>query len=55
MNYSTHNEGAVIRSTEFHPTSTVGLVTGLNGAASLFQGQKHFMDFFDEENIFFVA
>jgi len=37
MNYSTHNEGAVIRSTEFHPTSTVGLVTGLNGAASLFQ------------------
>ncbi len=31
------SEGAVIRTTEFHPSSTVGLVAGLNGTASLFQ------------------
>jgi len=37
MNYSTHKEGAVIRSTEFHPTSTVGMVAGNNGTVSLFQ------------------
>jgi len=37
MNYSTHKEGAVIRAVEFHPTSTVGLVAGNNGACSLFQ------------------
>eukprot|EP00092_Neocalanus_flemingeri_P072346 GFUD01089066.1.p1 GENE.GFUD01089066.1~~GFUD01089066.1.p1 ORF type:complete len:540 (-),score=211.34 GFUD01089066.1:36-1655(-) len=37
VNYSTHKEGAVIRSTEFHPTSTVGMVAGNNGTASLFQ------------------
>jgi len=37
MNYETHKEGAVIRSSEFHPKSTVGLVAGLNGTASLFQ------------------
>ena len=30
------SEGAVIRATEFHPSSTVGLVAGLNGTASLF-------------------
>jgi len=37
LNYTTHKEGAVIRSTEFHPTSTVGLVAGNNGTVSLFQ------------------
>jgi len=37
MNNETHKEGAVIRSTEFHPKSTVGLVAGLAGTASLFQ------------------
>jgi len=37
MNFESHKEGAVIRSTEFHPKSTVGLVAGLSGTASLFQ------------------
>lgn len=37
INEETHNEGTVIRSAEFHPTASVGLVAGLNGAASLFQ------------------
>jgi len=37
MNYTTHREGAVIRSAEFHPTSTVGMVAGNNGTVSLFQ------------------
>ena len=37
MNFERHKEGAVIRSTEFHPKSTVGLVAGLSCTASLFQ------------------
>lgn len=37
VNYTTHKEGAVIRSVEFHPTSTVGLVAGNSGTCSLFQ------------------
>ena len=37
LNYTTHKEGAVVRSTEFHPTSTVGMVAGNNGTVSLFQ------------------
>ena len=37
LNGGTHKEGAVIRATEFHPTSTVGLVAGNNGTATLFQ------------------
>jgi len=37
LNYTTHKEGAVISSTEFHPTSTVGMVAGNNGTVSLFQ------------------
>ena len=37
MNYTTHNEGTVIRAAEFHPSAAVGLVAGLNGTASLFQ------------------
>ena len=27
MNHTTHKEGAVIRAAEFHPTSTVGMVS----------------------------
>lgn len=37
LNYTTHKEGAVIRATEFHPTSTVAMVAGNNGTVSLFQ------------------
>jgi len=37
LNYTTHREGAVIKSAEFHPTSTVGMVAGNNGTVSLFQ------------------
>ena len=37
INEETHNEGTVIRSAEFHPSASVGLVAGLNGSASLFQ------------------
>jgi len=37
LNNETHKEGTVIRSTEFHPTSTVGLVAGLSGTATIFQ------------------
>jgi len=37
MNEQTHNEGAVVRAAEFHPSASVGLVAGLAGVASLFQ------------------
>jgi len=37
MNYSSHKEGAVITSTEFHPLSTVGLTAGNNGNVTLSQ------------------
>ena len=37
MNFSSHIEGAVITSTEFHPTSTVGLVAGNKGNVTLSQ------------------
>ena len=37
MNYTTHTEGSVIRCAEFHPKNAIGLVAGVNGAASLFQ------------------
>lgn len=37
VNDESHAEGSVIRATEFHPQATVGLVAGINGAASLFQ------------------
>ena len=37
MNYTTHNEGSVIRCAEFHPTNAIGLVAGINGTASLFE------------------
>lgn len=37
LNKSTHTEGPVITSVEFHPTSTVALVAGVSGVLSLFQ------------------
>ena len=37
LNYTTHNEGSIIKCAEFHPKNAVGLVAGLNGTASLFQ------------------
>ncbi len=37
LNAETHCEGSVIRAAEFHPTSAVALVAGINGTASLFQ------------------
>lgn len=37
INYTTHNEGSVIKCAEFHPKNAIGLVAGLNGTASLFQ------------------
>jgi len=37
LNETTHCEGTVIRSAEFHPHSAVALVAGLNGTASLFK------------------
>ena len=40
INDSSHSEGAIIRSAEFHPKAAVALVAGLNGTASLFQVSK---------------
>ena len=37
LNFSSHKEGAVIKSVEFHPSSTVGLVAGNNGNVTLMQ------------------
>lgn len=37
LNRSTHNEGHVVTSVEFHPSSTVALVAGTSGVLSLFQ------------------
>ena len=37
INYTTHNEGSVIKCAEFHPKNSIGLVAGLNGTASLFE------------------
>lgn len=37
LNKSTHTEGPIITSVEFHPTSTVALVAGVSGVLSLFQ------------------
>lgn len=37
LNSETYTEGPVIKVVEFHPTSTVALVAGLSGVASLFQ------------------
>ncbi|XP_018375266.1 PREDICTED: U3 small nucleolar RNA-associated protein 18 homolog [Trachymyrmex cornetzi] len=38
LNKSTHTEGPIITSVEFHPSSTVALVAGTSGVLSLFQG-----------------
>ncbi|XP_043278419.1 U3 small nucleolar RNA-associated protein 18 homolog [Venturia canescens] len=37
INKSTHTEGPIVTSVEFHPTSTVAMVAGLSGILSLFQ------------------
>ena len=37
LNFCSHREGAVIKATEFHPSSTVGLVAGNNGTVTLMQ------------------
>jgi len=37
LNKSTHTEGPIITSVEFHPSSTVALVAGSAGILSLFQ------------------
>lgn len=37
LNKSTHTEGPIITSVEFHPSSTVALVAGTAGVLSLFQ------------------
>jgi len=37
MNAETKHQGAVIRSTDFHPTSTVGLIAGKSGTTSIVQ------------------
>lgn len=37
INKETHNEGPIVTSVEFHPSSTVALVAGTSGILSLFQ------------------
>jgi len=37
LNSDTRNEGPVVKAVEFHPWSTVGLVAGLSGVASVIQ------------------
>ena len=37
LNIDSHAEGPIITATEFHPSSTVGLVTGLGGTVSIVQ------------------
>ncbi|XP_071553451.1 U3 small nucleolar RNA-associated protein 18 homolog [Temnothorax nylanderi] len=41
LNRSTHTEGPIITSVEFHPSSTVALVAGTSGVLSLFQVDGH--------------
>ncbi|XP_011049744.1 PREDICTED: U3 small nucleolar RNA-associated protein 18 homolog isoform X1 [Acromyrmex echinatior] len=41
LNKSTHTEGPIITSVEFHPSSTVALVAGTSGVLSLFQVDGH--------------
>lgn len=41
INQQTFNEGPVISSLEFHPTSTLALVAGSSGILSLFQVSKN--------------
>ncbi|XP_066598487.1 U3 small nucleolar RNA-associated protein 18 homolog isoform X2 [Prorops nasuta] len=37
LNFKTHNEGPLVTSIEFHPSSTVALVAGTAGIVSIFQ------------------
>ncbi|XP_029176307.1 U3 small nucleolar RNA-associated protein 18 homolog [Nylanderia fulva] len=41
LNKSTHTEGPIVTSVEFHPSSTVALVAGTSGILSLFQVDGH--------------
>ncbi|XP_011874319.1 PREDICTED: U3 small nucleolar RNA-associated protein 18 homolog [Vollenhovia emeryi] len=41
LNKSTHTEGPIVTSVEFHPSSTVALVAGTSGVLSLFQVDGH--------------
>ncbi|KAH0947263.1 hypothetical protein HN011_011024 [Eciton burchellii] len=41
LNKTTHTEGPIVTSTEFHPSSTVALVAGSAGILSLFQVDGH--------------
>ncbi|KYM83299.1 U3 small nucleolar RNA-associated protein 18 like protein [Atta colombica] len=41
LNKSTHTEGPIITSVDFHPSSTVALVAGTSGVLSLFQVDGH--------------
>ncbi|EFN70812.1 U3 small nucleolar RNA-associated protein 18-like protein [Camponotus floridanus] len=41
LNKSTHTEGPIITSVDFHPSSTVALVAGTSGILSLFQVDGH--------------
>lgn len=41
LNTSTHTEGPIITSVDFHPLSTVALVAGTSGILSLFQVDGH--------------
>lgn len=40
INRETENEGPLVTSLQFHPTSTVAFVAGLSGILSLFQVKK---------------
>ncbi|XP_020295664.1 U3 small nucleolar RNA-associated protein 18 homolog [Pseudomyrmex gracilis] len=44
LNKSTHTEGFIISSVEFHPSSTVALVAGSSGILSLYQVDGHTND-----------
>ncbi|KYM94783.1 PREDICTED: U3 small nucleolar RNA-associated protein 18 homolog [Cyphomyrmex costatus] len=41
LNKTTHTEGPIVTSVEFHPSSTVALVAGTSGVLSLFQVDGH--------------
>lgn len=46
INQQTFNEGPVISSLEFHPTSSLALVAGSSGILSLFQVNKYIFFFY---------
>lgn len=50
VNTETHNEGPIITSLQFHPTSTVALVAGLSGVLSIFKVSLFFYFFNSIQN-----